>query len=200
MIPGISFWTFSHKQLVLVNGPCFYRGLFVCAHVHINGDTKKAIIPSLTMSIVWPVLIKCIHNSLFKIAGLLYGHLIYILPIRSCPLPKQKTSPRSNGLVCIFWKALRLLDVKETDGFMGYGLLYRVRRSFMVFSLDLEIGFRMDWTGFFRIWILTLSAFSNRRGTGCNHRQKIKNRQFWSAVFQRLNFCLTVGFGSVGFS
>jgi len=69
------------------------------------------------------------------------------------------------------------LDVKETDGFMGYGLLYRVRRSFMVFSLDLEIGFRMDWTGFFRIWILTLSAFSNRRNSFCNHRPQRKNRQ-----------------------
>jgi len=36
---------------------------------------------------------------------------------------ETKTSPRSNGLVCIFLKsALTLLDVKETDGFMGYGL------------------------------------------------------------------------------
>jgi hypothetical protein len=65
-------------------------------------------------------------------------------------ITETKNQPAIKRTGLYFLKsALTLLDAKETDGFMGYGLLYRVRRSFMVFSLDLEIGFRTDWTGFF---------------------------------------------------
>lgn len=88
----------------------------------------------------------CHHKSFFIGSAFQYSlNSIYNLPKKFFSLTKQKTSPRSNGLVCIFWKALRLLNVKETDGLIRYGFLYRVRRSFKVFSWDRDMAF--GWIG-----------------------------------------------------
>ena len=38
-----------------------------------------------------------------------------------------------------------LLDLKEGDGFIRYRFLYRIRRSFMVFSLDPDTA--LGWIG-----------------------------------------------------
>lgn len=67
-------------------------------------------------------------------------------------IKNKKPARDQTGWFVFCESALTLLDVKETDGFMEYGFLYRVRRSFKVLSLDLEkLVFGWIGTGLLRI-------------------------------------------------
>ena len=72
-----------------------------------------------------------------------------IMNLFDLPEGKNKKPARDQTDWSVFFeKRTHAFGRKRNRRVLRYGLLYRVRRSFRVFSLDLEISFRMDWTGF----------------------------------------------------
>jgi len=96
---------------------------------------------------------------------------------------QTKNQPAIKRTGLYFLKSADAFGCKRNRRVLGYGFL--IGYVVLLWSFHwirtrlwdgLDWFFRI-WTGSLRIWILTLSVFSNRQGTFCNHGPERKNRQ-----------------------